>query len=208
MLLCTVAYLKPNLAQAQYTSNGAGLPRIVNYHDGAYQLPDGTWQMGQLYLETSGQLRVRPLESKATTVYQPGQVSAFVLKSDTFGTVRNVNMSYRRIPAAFALQLYRYGQYTAFKLDHRYIGEGDHTFGSNTVVPAGAMDLVLQPIIGDAVRVPTARGAFTRTMLTLIGDCPELAAQITKGKLGRQHMRQIVQTYARWQQANLQPATK
>ncbi|MCB2379910.1 hypothetical protein LGH70_20105 [Hymenobacter sp. BT635] len=201
LLLCAGVCLAVTPAQAQYTSGGAGLPRIVNYHDGAYQLADGHWQTGQLYLETSGQLRVRPIDSKATTVYQPGQVEAFVLKTDTFGTVRNVDMSYRRIPAVFAQRLYRYGQLTAFTLDHRYMGEGSQLLGSNTVVPAGAVDLVLQPAVGDAVVVPAGRRAFTQTMLALVGDCPELAAQITKGKVGRQHMRQILRTYARWQQA-------
>jgi hypothetical protein len=208
LILCGWLCLVAGLAQAQHDGTMAGLPRIVNYKPGYYQLANGGWQAGEMYLETSGQLRVRPAESKATSIYQPGQVAAFVLKADTFGVVRNVTMPSRRLAAAFAQQLYHYGHFTAFKLDHRYIGEGDTTFGSNTVVPAGEVELVLQPATGDAVIVPAGRGAFTSTMLPLVGDCPELATQITKGKVGRQHMRQILQTYARWQKANSQSVTQ
>ncbi|UOQ76026.1 hypothetical protein MUN84_15590 [Hymenobacter sp. 5516J-16] len=140
-------------------------------------------------------------------VYQAGELKAFVLKTDTFGVVRNVSMPSQRLSAAFAQKLYQYGQLAAFKLDHRYTGASGPGFSDELVAPTGAMDLVLQPVTGDAVVVPAGRAAFIRTMLPLVGDCPELAAQITKGKVGRQHMRQILQTYASWQKLNSLPTS-
>ncbi|WP_354581346.1 hypothetical protein [Hymenobacter sp. UYP22] len=173
---------------------------------GACQLADGRWQSGKLRLEPSGHLRIQPAEGESN-VYQAGELQGFVLKTDTFGVVRNVNTPSQRIAAAFAQKLYRYGQFTAYKFDPRYMGATETFLGLETANPSYAMDLVLQPATGDAVLVPTGRNAFTQTMLRLVGNCPELATQITKGKLGRQHMRQILQTYAHWQQANPQSAT-
>ncbi|GGG52315.1 hypothetical protein GCM10011378_30660 [Hymenobacter glacieicola] len=141
------------------------------------------------------------------TVYQAGELKAFVLKTDTFGVVRNVSTPSRWLSAAFAQKLYQYGQLVAFKLDHRYTGASGPGFSDDIGAPTGAMDLVLQPATGDAVVVPAGRAAFIRTMLPLVGDCPELAAQITKGKVGRQHMQQILQTYARWQKSTSLPTS-
>ncbi|OWP63588.1 hypothetical protein CDA63_08380 [Hymenobacter amundsenii] len=190
-----------------YSSGTVGLPRIVNFKPGFYRLTGGDWQAAELYLETSGELRVRTAGAREATYYRPGQVEVFVLKADTFGVVRRLNASSRWLEAVFAQRLYRYGQFTAFKLDHSYTGEGDYSLTRNPVVAAGIAELVLQPPTGDPVIVPTTRGAFTRVMLPLFDDCPELADQIRRGKVGRQHTRQILQTYARWQQANPRPAT-
>lgn len=198
--------LGASIAQAQH-SGTVGLPRIVNFKPGFYQLADGSWQAAELYLETSGELRVRPVDAKYATNYRPGQVEAFVLNTDTFGVVRKLNTSSQWLEAVFAQRLYHYGQFTAFKLDHNYTGEGDYTFTSNPVVAAGNAELVLQSAAGDAVIVPTGRSHFAKTMLPLFGNCPELADKITRGKLGRQHTQQILQTYARWQQNTTPSAT-
>lgn len=208
-LLLAVLLLGANTAYGQmnpvYHNMGGRTARALS-GPGACQLADGHWQSGKLRLEPSGHLRVQPTEGESN-VYQAGEIQSFVLKTDTFGVVHNVNTPSRRMAAVFAQKLYQYGQLTAYKLDLRYTGVTETFLGMDTATPSYAMDLVLQPAAGDAVVVPTGRAAFTQTMLSLVGNCPELATQITKGKLGRQHMRQILQTYARWQQANPQPAT-
>ena len=205
-LLPAILGLAIGVAQAQTGIPMGTLPRIVNFKPGSYQLADGSWHLGQLFLETTGQLRVRQPESKVSTNYSPGEISAFVLEADTFGVVRGINITARRrLSAVFAEQLYHYGRITAFKLDYRFVGAGESLFGNIATVAPGGADLVLQPIEGDAVIVPTSRGKFTEVMTPLFGDCPELADQIRKGKVGRQHTRQILQAYARWQQAVVPP---
>lgn len=189
--------------QAQtYSSGSVGLPRIVNFKPGSYQLAGGEWQPAELYLETSGELRVRPAGTKQVTNYRPGEVEAFVIKTDTFGVVRRLDMPAQWLDVVFAQRLYRYGQFTAFKLDHNYTGEGNYLLTRNPVVAAGVAELVLQPPTGDAIIVPTGPKKFVKVMLPLFGSCPELADKISRGKVGRQHTPQILQTYARWQQTN------
>ncbi|MFD2786355.1 hypothetical protein [Hymenobacter rubripertinctus] len=196
--------LATGLARGQGVIPVGTLPRIVVFKPGAYQLANGGWQPGQLFLEATGQLRVRQPDSKVATTYGPGEVTAFVLEADTFGVVRGVALTARRrLSAVFAQRLYHYGQMTAYKLDYRFVNTG----ASLATYGPGGSDLVVQPATGDAVIVPAGRGSFTQAMLPLVGSCPALADQIAKGKLGRQHTRQILQTYARWQQTTAEAAT-
>ncbi|RYU81562.1 hypothetical protein [Hymenobacter persicinus] len=187
--------LSAGSVQAQY-SNYA-LPKIIKYQPGSYQLADGSWHGGQLYPDQGEHLRVRNPDDKKITEYQPLEVKAFVVEGDTFSVIRNIDISARRrVASAFAKQLYRCGNFTLLDFEHGAAGAATVMLGGQT--PQN--DLVLQPRLGDAVRVPASRGAFEKTMLPLFGDCPELAQKIKAGKVGRQHMKSILQTYARWQQ--------
>lgn len=171
---------------------------------GTYQVDGGTWQEGLLYVNTPDQLKVLSKDRKDTTIYKAGQVKIYVTGRDTFEVVRNLKTKKGALETAFAHRLYRYGQLTAFKVPKRLLLFGEPNVNG---YPATALELVVQSTTGDAVVVPVGRRAFIEAMLPLVGNCPELATQISKGKLWREDMRQILQTYARWQQANPQSAT-
>lgn len=195
-LLVLVLSLGAFRAQAQYRNNS--LPRIISYKPGQYQLADGSWRTGQLYREPGANLRVRNPEDKKITTYQPAEVRAFVIDSDTFRVVHEVDISARRrLSSAFACQLYRHGQYTAFSMEHALTGAAAYLGTGLETQPS----LVVQKENGPGVVVPATRGAFEKAMLPLFGDCPELAAKIKAGTVGRQHTRAILQTYTQWQQA-------
>jgi|GEM_PF-6437274 len=186
--------------QAQYTNTI--VPKIITYHPGRYQLADGVWHAGQLYADGSEHLRVRNPDDKKITEYQPVEVQMFVIADDTFNVVHGVDISARRrVSSAFAQRLYHCGDFTL--LDY----EGSAVGAMTLVVGAEKQNLLLvQPRVGDAVRVPAARQAFEKAMLPLFGACPELAEKIKAGKVGRQHMKSILLTYSKWQQST-QPGT-
>lgn len=184
-------------AQAQYQN--AVVPKIITYKPGMYQLADGSWHTGQLYLEQAGQLRVRNPNDKVITEYQPVEVRLFTIEKDTFQVIRGVQISARRrLASAFAKQLYHYGNFTAFNLVHEATGVGAFMLASSGSTPAA--DLIVQGPTGDAVVVPGTRRAFEEAMLPLFGDCPEIAENIKRGKWGRQHMQKVLLSYAQWQQ--------
>jgi hypothetical protein len=184
--------------QARAQSTNSVLPKIVTYKPGTYQLADGSWHGGQLYADQGEHLRVRNPNDKKITEYQPVEVQAFVVANDTFSVIRGIDISARRrVSSAFAKQLYRCGNFLLLDFEHGSTGAATLLMGGETE----QNDLVVQPRLGDAVRVPATRGAFEKAMLPLFGDCPELAQKIRAGKVGRQHMKSILQAYARWQQA-------
>ncbi|MBG8552520.1 hypothetical protein [Hymenobacter guriensis] len=190
-------------AQAQYGNNA--LPKIITYKPGVYQLQDGSWHTGQLYADAGEHLRVRNPNDKKITEYQPIEVQTFVLANDTFRVVRGVDISARRrLSSAFARQLYRAGSFTVFELEHGVPGAAGFLASGVTE----QYSLIVQPRTGDGVRVPAARGAFEKAMLPLFGDCPELATKIKAGKLGKQHLREILTTYIQWQRTNSQPSSQ
>ncbi|QIX62338.1 hypothetical protein FY528_16530 [Hymenobacter lutimineralis] len=187
-------------AQAQYGNNA--LPKIITYKPGVYQLQDGSWRAGQLYADAGEHLRVRNPDDKKITEYQPNEVQTFVLALDTFRVVRGVDISARRrLSSAFARQLYRAGSFTVFELEHSVPG----AVGVLALGVTEQYSLVVQPRTGDGVRVPATRGAFEKAMLPLVGDCPELATKIKAGKLGKQHLREILTTYIQWERTKSQP---
>ncbi|RSK48547.1 hypothetical protein [Hymenobacter rigui] len=170
---------------------------------GTYKIEGGAWQEGLLYVGVPGQLSVLSQDKKDTVTYQAKQVKAYVTGQDTFEVLRNLKVKKGNLEAVFAHRLYKYGQLTAFKVPRRLILFGEPSVNG---IPASVFELVVQSTTGDAVVVPIGRRAFIEAMLPLVGDCPELATQISKGKLWREDMRKILRTYAYWQQANPQSA--
>ncbi|GAB2957405.1 hypothetical protein GCM10027048_24920 [Hymenobacter coalescens] len=172
-------------------------PKFKTHKPGSYQLADGSWQTGKLFLEEGGAaLSVRETESKERVQYAAGIVTRFVVDADTFGVARDFDQNSRlHVARAFGKQLYR----TPYHILYLYQGP---SVGDN---PGGHM-LVLQPANGPAVLVPQGRANFTEAMLPQFGRCPEVAKGIEGAKLGPQHMKRIMTTYAQWARSQPAPA--
>lgn len=206
-LLLLAAVLLASAVQAQTPGmTSIIVPKIKNFKAGSYQLADGGWQSGQLYFSPGRQLEVKQPDSKQRAVYWPTDVRRFVIGVDTFGVASDLTVtSRRRIPQVFARQLYRTPYHTVF-----YYQAPDKTLESEFTefdVDLTGSFTIVQATGGPSIRVPQGRGAFTEAMLPFFGDCPELAEDIKRGKVGPQHVQRMAATYAKWKRANPAPAT-
>lgn len=177
----------PALAQGpgMMTSTMPRLHLVRNHRPGSFQLADGRWQTGELYYEGGEWMSVRQPGVDGRREYLPQDLRRFVIKADTFGIIDGYGPADRQgSTGVFGQELYRTPYHTLFSYREAE--------GSNL-----AMTLV-QPVGGAAVSIPQGRKAFTTAMLRVFGDCPALAEDIRRGRLGPQHLKRIMATYAQW----------
>ncbi|RAK63925.1 hypothetical protein [Hymenobacter edaphi] len=176
----------PALAQAPMAMPG-DVPRIKiirNHRPGHFQLADGRWQAGELYYDGGEWVSVRQPGVDGRREYLPQDLRRFVIKADTFGVVDGYGPADRQgSTGVFGQELYRTPFHTLFSYRE--------SEGSMAVT-------LVQPVGGAAVSVPQGRKSFTTVMLRVFGDCPALAEDIRRGKLGPQHLKRIMATYAQW----------
>jgi hypothetical protein len=96
----------PLTAAPRYAGNG---------HAGTYRLPDGSWHAAEIFgPDMADRVRLRPENLPDYAVFWPGEVSAYVVRGDTFVTVPAfVQRKGRRrlVPAGFARRQYCDDQY-------------------------------------------------------------------------------------------------
>lgn len=186
-------------------------PGIVSYKPGSYQLLDGKWYAAQLYTYSSDAVRVRNPTNKFTVELGPDEVRQFVLEQDTFSVLLNVPIpGQREVMRGFAKNLYRCGDFRLLEFRHTpspasSLFTAPRPLNVRVATPI-VSSLLVQPRGGNAVRVPSSRGAFEKAMLPLFGECPEVAEKIRRGKWGQQHMKNILLAYAQWQQTSSKPS--
>ena len=86
-------------------------PRYVGSgHPGTYRLPDGSWHAAEIFgPDMADRVRLQPENLTDYTVLWPGEVSAYVVRGDTFVTVPAFvqRKGHRLVPASFAQRQYR-----------------------------------------------------------------------------------------------------
>ena len=85
---------------------------------GTYRLPDGSWHSAEIFgPDLSDRVRLRPDNLTDYAVFWPGEVSAYVVRGDTFVTVPAFvqRKHHRLVPASFAQRLYRDGRYEVLR---------------------------------------------------------------------------------------------
>ena len=83
-------------------------------HPGSYRLPDGSWHPADVYgPDLPDRVRLRPDNLTDYAVFWPGEVSAYVVRGDTFVTVPAFvrRKGHRLVPASFAQRQYRDDRY-------------------------------------------------------------------------------------------------
>ena len=83
-------------------------------HPGTYFLPDGSWHPAEIFgPDLPDRVRLRPENLTDYAVFWPGEVSAYVVRGDTFVTVPAFvqREGHRLVPASFAQRLYRDDRY-------------------------------------------------------------------------------------------------
>ena len=83
-------------------------------HPGSYRLPDGSWHAAEVYgPNVQDRVRLRPESLTDYAVFWPGEVSAYVVRGDTFVTVPAFVQHHRHrlVPASFAQRQYRDAHY-------------------------------------------------------------------------------------------------
>lgn len=83
-------------------------------HPGTYRLPDGSWHAAEIFgPDLPDRVRLRPENLTDYAVFWPGEVSAYVVRGDTFVTVPAFvrRKGHRLVPASFAQRRYRDDQY-------------------------------------------------------------------------------------------------
>ncbi|MCI1189465.1 hypothetical protein MON38_18745 [Hymenobacter sp. DH14] len=83
-------------------------------HPGTYRLPDGSWHPAEIFgPDMADRVRLRPENLTDYAVFWPGEVSAYVVRGDTFVTVPAFvqRKGHRLVPASFARRQYRDNQY-------------------------------------------------------------------------------------------------
>ncbi len=81
-------------------------------HPGSYRLPDGSWHPAEVYgPNVQDRVRLRPDNLTDYAVFWPGEVSAYVVRGDTFVTVPAFVQRHRLVPASFAQRQYRDAHY-------------------------------------------------------------------------------------------------
>ena len=162
----------------------------VKYHQGSYQLADGSWQQGNWVLNRD-KLDIINLEKKkeAPKSYTPDEVQKFVAGADTFLVVRNFDVAApaTHVAAGFAQQLYRGGN---FLLVH-------YTCSPATAPGAKSYKLLVRGTEAPIV-VPNKPQEFRAFMLPYVGDHPLIAKKLTDRTLGPNQLVEILTTYATW----------
>lgn len=83
-------------------------------HPGTYRLPDGSWHPAEIFgPHMADRVRLRPENLTDYAVFWPGEVSAYVVRGDTFVTVPAFvqRKHHRLVPTGFAQRQYRDGRY-------------------------------------------------------------------------------------------------
>jgi hypothetical protein len=83
-------------------------------HMGTYRLPNGNWYPAEIFgPNMADRVRLRPENQADYAVFWPGEVSAYVVRGDTFVTVPAFvqRKHHRLVPAGFAQRQYRDGSY-------------------------------------------------------------------------------------------------
>lgn len=83
-------------------------------HPGTYRLPDGSWHPAEIFgPNMADRVRLRPENLPDYAVFWPGEVSAYVVRGDTFVTVPAFvqRKGHRLVPASFAQRQYRDDRY-------------------------------------------------------------------------------------------------
>lgn len=87
-------------------------------HAGTYRLPDGSWHPAEIFgPDMPDRVRLRPESLTDYAVFWPGEVSAYVVRGDTFATVPAFvqRKGHRLVPASFAQRLYRDNRYEVLR---------------------------------------------------------------------------------------------
>ena len=114
-------------------------PRYAGPHaSGTYRLPDGSWHPAEVYgPDMPDRVRLRPENLTDYAVFWPGEVSAYVVRGDTFVTVPAFvqRKGHRLVPASFAQRLYHDDRYEV--LQYQAITPQDERQYQQPVVPNG-----------------------------------------------------------------------
>ncbi|MBU6123066.1 hypothetical protein [Hymenobacter siberiensis] len=97
----------------------ASAPRYAaSGYPGTYRLPDGSWHPAEIFgPDLPDRVRLRPDNLTDYAVFWPGEVSAYVVRGDTFVTVPAFvqRKGHRLVPASFAQRQYRDDRYEVLK---------------------------------------------------------------------------------------------
>ena len=107
-------------------------------HAGTYRLPDGSWHPVEVFgPDLPDRVRLRPDNLTDYAVFWPGEVSAYVVRGDTFVTVPAFvrRKGHRLVPASFAQRLYHDDRYEV--LQYQAFTPQDEREYRQPVVPNG-----------------------------------------------------------------------
>ena len=107
-------------------------------HSGTYRLPDGSWHPAEVFgPNLPDRVRLRPDNLTDYAVFWPGEVSAYVVRGDTFVTVPAFvqRKGHRLVPASFAQRLYHDDRYEV--LQYQAFTPQDEREYRQPVVPNG-----------------------------------------------------------------------
>ena len=171
----------------------------VKYHQGSYQLADGSWQQGN-WVVKQDKLNIIDLEKKKEVPksYTPDEVQKFVAGTDTFLVVRNFDLATpaTHVNAGFAQQLYRGGNFLLVE----YFNSQPGAKG------AKAPKLLVRGNEAPAV-VPSKPREFREFMLPYVGDHPQIAKKLNDGTLRPDQAVEILTTYTTWKRYQPVPAS-
>ena len=107
-------------------------------HSGTYRLPDGSWHPAEVFgPDLPDRVRLRPDNLTDYAVFWPGEVSAYVVRGDTFMTVPAFvqRKGHRLVPASFAQRLYHDDRYEV--LQYQAFTPQDEREYRQPVIPNG-----------------------------------------------------------------------
>ena len=122
---------------------------------GTYRLPDGSWHSAEIFgPDMADRVRLRPENLTDYAVFWPGEVSAYVVRGDTFVTVPAFvqRKGHRLVPAGFAQRQYHDGSYEVLVVQDP-TPETLRTFNApvvanGPVVTAAGLESMPKPVAG------------------------------------------------------------
>lgn len=124
-------------------------------HPGTYRLPDGSWHPAEIFgPDMADRVRLRPENLTDYVVFWPGEVSAYVVRGDTFVTVPAFvqRKGHRLVPASFAQRLYRDDRYEVLSYQDPATPKAQRQY-TQPATPSGPS----VPLPGVAALQPVAR---------------------------------------------------
>ena len=183
-------------------------------HPGTYRLPDGSWHPAEIYgPDMPDRVRLRPENLTDYAVFWPNELSAYVVRGDTFVTVPAFvqRKGHRLVPASFAQRTYRDDRCELFlyqaptpgtqrQYEQPAVPNGPTMPGAVAISPAAhsysffdfVMDLFVYPRAFQKVlmrkadqvyELPAKAGAYRRLMLGQMADDTVLCARLRAGQM-------------------------
>ena len=181
-----------SLIVAAIDAKNASNMQFVTKGKGSYQLTDGSWQRDYLLLTQRG---MEVGKGKKAKYVGPDVLQQVVISIDTFAVVHAVHFPPDKNQLASpALDVVARRNWRCPQVE---LLDYSTTFGN-------AMPLLRFPD-GRAVVLPKDPKGFRAAMLLLVGDQPNLAAQLRTNELNATNAQQILSVYLRWKPTGFDP---